>query len=100
MKYMDLKPHTEDRLEMWSRWTNDATAKLVGIVGKKIEINKQPQVGELRIQWYTELAQAEQSGEIVTVERWNGYGWEQHGLDAHMTVEDLDALNEKLGGEL
>ena len=98
MKYMDLKPQPTTELETFSHWTNHFTAKLVSDVGKKIEIL--PEVGELRIQWYTELAQAEQSGEIVTVERWNGYGWEQHGLDAHMTVEDLDALNEKLGGEL
>ena len=96
--YFDIKPQPTTDLETFSQWTNHFTAKLVSDVGKKIDIL--PEVGELRIQWYTELAQAEQSGEIVTVERWDGYGWEQHGLDAHMTVEDLDRLNEELGGEL
>ena len=98
MKYMDIKERPTTGLEVFSHWTNHYTAKLVSDVGKKIDIL--PEVGELRIQWYTELAQAEQSGEIVTVERWNGDGWEQHGLDAHMTVEDLDRLNEELGGEI
>lgn len=98
MKYMDLKPQPTTGLESFTYWLNDMTSKFVADVGKKIEIT--PQVGELRIQWYTELAQAEQSGEIVTVEIWDGDGWVQKCLDAHMTVEDLDRLNEELGGEL
>jgi len=98
MTYMDIKPAATTELEQYIDWTNYLTARLVSSVGKKIEIT--PEIGELRIQWYTELAQAEGCGEIVTVERWNGYGWEQHGLDAHMTVEDLDNLNRELGGEL
>lgn len=103
MKYMDLKPQPTTGLESFTYWLNDMTSKLVAdsMVKKKIEVkDPTPQVGELRIQWYTELAQAEQSGEIVTVEIWDGDGWVQKGLDAHMTVEDLDRLNEELGGEL
>lgn len=98
MTYLDIKPQPTTKLEQFNHWTNHFTAKLVSNVGKKIEIT--PQIGELRIQWYTELAQAEQSGEMVTVEIWDGYGWEQKGLDAHHTLEDLDRLNEELGGKL
>lgn len=98
MTYMDIKPAATTELEQYIDWTNYLTARLVSSVGKKIEIT--PEIGELRIQWYTELAQAEQSGEIVTVEIWDGDGWVQKGLDAHHTLEDLDRLNEELGGEL
>jgi len=71
-------------------WFNNNLVPLVGT----------PELGELRVKWYTIQAHAEQDGELVTVERWNGIEWEQHGLDAHMTVEDLDNLNQELGGEL
>ena len=60
-------------------------------------IDSEHEDGELRIKWYTSQAQAEEDGEIVTVERWNGEGWEQFGLDAHDTVQDLFDLEWKLG---
>lgn len=71
-------------------WYDKAIAPLLGT---------QPQIGELRIKWYTTVAHAEQSGEIVTVERWNGDGWEQYGLDAHSTVEELLTLEEILNAK-
>jgi len=47
--------------------------------------------GELRIKWYSQEVQAEQCGELVTIEQWDeeAQGWTQHGLDAHSTVQDL-----------
>lgn len=62
-------------------------------------IDGTPPVGELRIKWYTNEAHAEQCGEIVTIERWNGYGWRQFGLDAHDTVQDLLDLSWKMEAE-
>ena len=102
MKYMDLKPQPTTGLESFTYWLNDMTSKFVteSITKKKIEVQDPPQVGDLIIQWFTENAQAEQSGEIVTIERWTGDYWEQHNLDAHSTLRDLDRLNEELGGEL
>jgi hypothetical protein len=99
---MDIKPAPTTELEQYLDWTNYLTARLVSSVGKKIEVTEvsdKPEIGELLINWYQE-AFDEQCGEFVTVERWNGDGWEQHGLDVHMTVEDLDNLNRELGGEL
>ena len=55
-----------------------------------------PDIGETRIKWYTTEAQAEQCGEIVTIEKWNGYTWKQFGLDAHDTVQDLLDLSWKM----
>ena len=55
------------------------------------------EIGDLRINWYTVEAEFDQDGEIVTVERWNGSNWEQFGLDAHDTVQDLFDLEWKLG---
>lgn len=55
-----------------------------------------PELGELRIKWYTNQAQAEQDGEMVTIEKWDGYGWNQYGLDANMTVQDLLDLEWKM----
>lgn len=54
--------------------------------------------GGLRIKWYTAQAQAEQCGELVTIEQWDeeAQGWAQHGLDAHDTVQDLIELKEIL----
>lgn len=60
-------------------------------------INKKPKVGELKIEWFVSEAMAEEDGEIVTVQRWNGYEWEQFNLDSHDTVEDLFDLEFKLG---
>lgn len=60
-------------------------------------IDKKPEIGELRIHWFVTEATAEENGEIVTVERWNGEGWEQFNLDAHDTVQDLFNLEWKLG---
>lgn len=60
-------------------------------------LDRTPETGELRIKWFTVEAAAEQDGEIVTVEKWNGYEWEQFGLDAHNTVQDLFDLEWKLG---
>ena len=51
----------------------------------------------IRINWYHE-AFDEKDGEFVTVEKWNGFEWEQFGLDVNHTVGDLLDLNEKLGG--
>jgi hypothetical protein len=59
-------------------------------------IDGTPEVGELKIKWYTAEAQAEQNGEIVTIEKWDGYGWRQYGLDAWHTVQDLLDLSWKL----
>lgn len=60
-------------------------------------IDQKPEIGDLRIEWFVSEAMAEEDGEIVTVERWNGEGWEQFGLDAHDTVQDLFDLEWKLG---
>lgn len=95
---MDIKPKTDDRLEEWNRWANDTNSKLVSIVGKKITVTNDDK--DLRVNWYTSEAHAEKCGEIVTIERWNGDGWDLFGLDADMTLEDLDRLNEELGGEI
>ncbi len=102
MKYFDIKPQPTTGLGSFTFWLNDITSKFVteSITKKKIEVQDPPQVGDLIIQWFTENAQAEQSGEIVTIERWTGDYWEQHNLDAHSTLRDLDRLNEELGGEL
>ena len=102
MKYFDIKPQPTTGLRSFTFWLNDITSKFVteSITKKKIEVQDPPQVGDLIIQWFTENAQAEQSGEIVTVERWTGDYWEQHSLDAHSTLRDLDRLNEELGGVL
>ncbi len=103
MKHFDIKPQPTTGLESFTFWLNDITSKFVAdsMVKKKIEVkDPPPQVGDLMIQWFTENAQAEQSGEIVTIERWTGDFWEQHNLDAHSTLRDLDRLNEELGGEL
>ena len=70
-----------------SSWFDENLAKFTG---------NQPSVGELKIEWYTTEAAAEGCGEIVTIERWNGYVWEQHGLDAHMTLQDLFDLERTL----
>ena len=58
---------------------------------------KDREIGEVRIKWYTVEAEAEQDGEIVTVEKWNGLFWEQFNLDAHDTVQDLFDLEWKMG---
>ena len=39
-------------------------------------IDQKPEIGDLRIEWFVSEAMAEEDGEIVTVERWNGEGWE------------------------
>lgn len=70
------------------RWFNDNLTPLM----------QTPPLGEVKVQWYHE-AFIDGIGEFVTVERWNGNYWEQHGLDVHMTVEDLLNLNEELGGQ-
>jgi len=60
-------------------------------------VNQKPEVGELKIEWFVSEAMAEEDGEIVTVQRWNGYEWEQFNLDAHDTVQDLFDLNWRIG---
>ena len=72
-----------------TEWFNKNLVPLIGT----------PELNELRIKWYTAEAHAEQSGEIVTVERWEGDGWYQYGLDSHSTVQDLLELNYELGGK-
>jgi hypothetical protein len=99
VKYFDFKPATTDRLEDFERWANDMRSRFTDAVGRKIEVRTLPEVGETRVQWYHE-AFSESDGEFVTVEVWDGDSWRQHGLDVHMTLEDLDRLNEELGGEL
>lgn len=66
-----------------SKWFND-----------NLTIHR-PYLGEVKTTWYQE-AFTDEVGEFVTVERWNGQVWEQHGLDVHMTVEDLQELSEEL----
>lgn len=59
-------------------------------------IDGTPSVGELRIKWYSAQVQADGSGELVTIEKWDGQYWQQYGLDAHSTVQDLLDLDWKL----
>ena len=69
-----------------TKWFNDNLTPILD----------RPYLGEIRTHWYQE-AFTDKVGELVTVERWNGQEWEQHGLDVHMTVGDLTELNERLG---
>ncbi len=61
-------------------------------------LENQPSIGEIRVEWFPEMFE-EENGEFVTVERWNGISWEQHGLDVHNTVGDLLDLSQKLTEE-
>jgi hypothetical protein len=56
------------------------------------DLLEQPYTGQQRIKWYTAVAT---NGELVTIEVWNGLGWQQFGLDADMTIEEVnDTLND------
>ena len=65
----------------------------------KIEVQEyqEPEIGELRINFFVDEAIAEDDGEIITVEKWDGTGWLQFNLSAYDTVQDLLDLEEKLG---
>lgn len=95
MRFFDIKPQPENNLDLFNKWMNETTADFTQMVGKKIPVKQAPEIGEMRVQWH-QGAFAEEIGEFVTVEMWNGEGWEQHGLDVHQTVEDLFNLSWKI----
>ena len=103
MTYMDIKPAATTELDQYLDWTNHLTARLVSSVGKKMEIT--PEIGELRIQWYTELKQAIQAliakectkariEELEEVIKRNNYGMTKSQLGTLDRIKEIKRSKE------
>lgn len=95
MTYMDIKPKTNDRVLEFQRWMNDMTSRFMSDLstGVRIEVKTEEDLRsktEPNVTWWHE-----QDGEILTIELWNGNGWNVLGLDADFTLgEALQMIDE------